>query len=97
MSDKCVICEKEISSGDIFMKVELDMRRLIYDENEDEESFLIPNGPIHLEEKFYLCDICSHGLMRSTPKDIAVAIARNKDMKTLYEFRQQRIRKVDHV
>jgi len=97
MGDKCIVCEKEISSGDIFMKVELDMRRLVYDENEDEENFLIPNGPIHLEEKFYLCQVCSHSLMRSTPKDIAVAISRSKDMKTLYDFRQRQAEKGDDI
>ena len=60
MSNKCIVCEKEISDGDIFTKVEIDMRRLIYNETDDEENFLIPNGPIHLEEKFYLCGVCSH-------------------------------------
>lgn len=79
MSDKCIICERDISNGDIFTKVELDIHRLIYNEKEDEKNFLVPNGPIHLTEKFYLCSICSHGLMRSIPKDLAKAITKKDE------------------
>ena len=48
----------------LLMKMEIDMRRLIYNEAGDEKKFLVPNGPVHLKEKFYLCHTCSHGLMR---------------------------------
>ena len=44
MNDECIICNKEISRGDIFMKMKIDMRRLIYNETENEEDFLIPDG-----------------------------------------------------
>ena len=74
MNDQCIICDKEILSGDIFMKVKIDMRRLIYNETDNEEDFLVPDGPVHLETKFYLCDVCSQGLMRSAVKDLATAI-----------------------
>ena len=80
MRNNCIICDKEISSGDIFMKVEIDMKRLTYNETEDEKNFLVPNGPVHSTAKFYLCDICSHGLMRQSLKDIAMSIIKNKDM-----------------
>ena len=80
MYNNCIICDKEISSGDIFMKIGIDMRRLIYDEIEGEENFLVPNGPIHSTAKFYLCEICSHEVMRQPIKDIAMAIVKSKNM-----------------
>ena len=85
MNDKCIICDKEILSGDIFMKVKIDMRRLIYDETDSEDNFLVPDGPVHSTAKFYVCDICSHDLMTSAIKDIAAAIIENKDMKIYNE------------
>ena len=77
MNDKCIICNKGLSRGDIFTKVEIDIHRLIYDETKREGDLLVPNGPIHLTEKFYLCDVCSHDLMISSTKDMANAIVKN--------------------
>lgn len=76
-NNKCIVCNKDISSGDIFMKIEIDMRRLIYNETEGENDFLVPETA-----KFYLCDVCSQGLMMSAPKDIAMAIVEGRDRKT---------------
>jgi len=81
-NNKCIVCNKDISSGDIFMKIEIDMRRLIYNETEGEDDFLVPDGPVHSTAKFYLCEVCSHGLMISAPKDIAIAIVEERDRKT---------------
>ena len=80
MNDKCIVCNKDISDEDIFTKVKIDMRSLIYDDTRHEEDFLVPNGPIHLTEKFYLCDICSHGLMTHSVKDIATAIVKSRHL-----------------
>ena len=81
MYDRCIICDKEISSGDIFMKVTIDMRRLIYNKTDNEKDFLVPDGPVHLKAKFYLCEICSKDLMGSAIKDIAVAIVESNQKK----------------
>lgn len=80
INDECVVCSKNISTGDIFMKVEIDMRRLIYNEFEGEENFLIPNGPVHATTKLYLCDTCSQDIMMSIPKDLAMALIKSKDV-----------------
>lgn len=74
MMYKCIICDKDILSGDIFMKIEIDMRRLIYDKTGNEKDFIIPNGPVHSVVKFSVCDTCSNGIMTLAPKDIAMAI-----------------------
>ena len=76
MNNKCIVCDKDISDEDIFTKVEINMHSLIYDDTRREKDFLVPNGPIHLTEKFYLCNICSHGLMAHSVKDIATAIVK---------------------
>jgi len=78
MYNKCIICNKKISSGDIFISVEIDVKRLVYNETEGEKNFLVPDGPVHSVVKFHLCDDCSNSIMMSTPKDIANAIVENK-------------------
>ena len=70
----CVNCDKEILSGDIFMKLSIDMLRLIYDEVEQEEKFLVPDGPVRLKVKIYLCDNCSRNFMKLSSEEIAKAI-----------------------
>jgi hypothetical protein len=78
-NEKCLVCSKDILTEDIFMKVDIDMHRLIYNENEKEKNFLIPDGPARMTTKFYLCDNCSRGLMSSAPKDMAIAIIESKN------------------
>lgn len=78
MENKCIVCNRDILNGDIFIKVDIDMRRLIYNEFEGEENFLVPDGPVHSKMKFYLCDKCSKDLMISAPKDMALAIVESK-------------------
>ena len=80
--EKCLACDKEISAEDIFMKINIDMYRLIYNHYEKEENFLVPNGPVKMTAKFYLCDKCSQGLMTSALKDMADAIIKSKNRKT---------------
>lgn len=81
MSDKCIICNREILNGDIFMKIDIDMHRLIYNEFESEENFLVPDGPVRSKMKFFSCDKCFDGIMESAPKDIAIAIIESKYMR----------------
>lgn len=78
-NDKCMVCGKNIYNGDIFTKVDIDMHRLIYNEFEGENNFLVPNGLVHTTEKFYLCEDCSQNIMKLTPKYIAEAIVKSKD------------------
>jgi hypothetical protein len=78
-NEKCLVCGKDILTEDIFMKVNIDMHRLIYNENEKEKNFLIPDGPVRMTTKLYLCDNCSRGLMSSAPKDMAIAIVESKN------------------
>lgn len=78
MNDKCMTCDKDILNGDIFMKMDIDMHRLIYNEFEGEENFLVPDGPVRSKMKFYLCEKCSDGLMISATKDVATVIVKNK-------------------
>lgn len=78
-NEKCLVCDRYISDEDIFMRVNIDMYRLIYNQYEKEENFLVPDGPVKMTTKFYLCDNCSQGLMTSALKDIAINIVRGKD------------------
>lgn len=80
-NEKCLTCDKDILTGDIFMIIDIDMHRLICDYQKKEENFLVPNGHARMTAKFYLCDSCSQGLMTSALKDIAVAISKVKDRK----------------
>ena len=69
-NENCLACSKKILTEDIFMKVDIDMHRLIYNHYEKEKNFLVPDGPARMTAKFYLCDSCSRGLMTSALKDI---------------------------
>lgn len=71
---KCLVCNKEIKDGDIFTKIKIDMRRLMYDKNKEEKDFLIPDGPVSSCTKFELCENCSKGIMGSATKDMAMSI-----------------------
>ncbi len=75
-NENCLVCDKEISTEDIFMRINIGMYRLIYNHYDKEENFLVPDGPVKMTVKFYLCDNCSQGLMTSALKYIAVAICR---------------------
>lgn len=73
---KCLLCDKEILEGEIFMMIKIDMRRLIYDTFEGEENFLVPNGPVHSTVKLALCGSCTpKTMMSSAPKDMAFALS----------------------
>jgi hypothetical protein len=74
MDNKCIICDKELLDGEIFVSVGMDAKRLIYNTTDGEENFLVPDGTVHSVIKFYLCNICSDGIMTTTPKDVANAI-----------------------
>lgn len=85
INEKCLACDKEILTEDIFMKINIDMHRLIYNQYEKEENFLVPDGPARMMAKFYLCNGCSQGLMMAAPKDLAVEIVRCKDRKVQHK------------
>ena len=78
---KCLVCNKEINDGDIFTKIKIDMRRLIYDKNKEEKDFFIPDGPVSSCAKFELCENCSKGIMGSATKDMAISIVGRKHQK----------------
>lgn len=59
---KCMVCNKYILDGDIFVTIKIDMYRLICDTNKDENNFLVPDGPVHSISKFALCENCSNGI-----------------------------------
>ncbi len=75
---KCIVCDKDIMDGDIFMMMKIDMRRLIYNVCKEENDFLVPDGPVHLMETLILCENCSNGLMKLAPKHIASALSQMK-------------------
>lgn len=72
---KCVACHKDILEGDIFVIIEIDMRRLIYSDLRSEENFLKPYGPIHSKAVLPLCENCRpKDLMNLSPKDVAAVL-----------------------
>lgn len=91
MTDKCAVCNKDILVGDIFMNVEIDMRRLIYSESREEENFLMPDGPVHSKARFYICNICHRDIMISSCKDLATAIVKSRDMKTNNDEKRENV------
>jgi hypothetical protein len=74
----CIICDKDILDGDIFMMIKIDMRRLIYDICHDENNFLVPDGPVHLMTKLTLCENCSKDMMKLSSKGIAISMIQVK-------------------
>jgi len=73
---KCIICDKNIPDGDIFMMIKIDMRRLIYNTFESENNFLVPDGPVHSTATLVLCENCgSKDMMLSASKDMATALS----------------------
>jgi hypothetical protein len=76
---KCVVCDKDILEGDIFVMIRIDIRRLIYNISETEENFLVPYGPVHSVANLPLCEICRpEGLMNLSPKDMATVLSNIK-------------------
>jgi hypothetical protein len=72
---KCIVCKKDILEGDIFVIIEIDMRRLIYSEIRSEKNFLEPYGHIHSRAVLPLCESCgSEGLTHLSPKDVAAVL-----------------------
>jgi hypothetical protein len=76
---KCVACDKDILEGNIFVMIRIDIRRLIYNNSEIEENFLVPYGPVHSVANLPLCEGCRpEGLMNLSPKDMAKVLSNIK-------------------
>lgn len=73
---ECIACNKDILNGDIFVMIKIDIRRLIYNTFEDEENFLVPNGPVHSVVNLPLCENCRpRDLMNLSPKDMVTVLS----------------------